>query len=105
MVASFSNGDPPLTLFGDGVTNIYSESWQPGVVQPNMSVTIRANAPNYPEASLVLTGNVEPNVAPVSEPGWNGEQFQSATGRAAGSRNGGRTLSARIWRANQFRLE
>jgi uncharacterized protein (TIGR03437 family) len=65
VVASFSNGDVPLRLYGDGVTNIYSDTWQPGVVEPNMSVTIRANAPTYPEASMVLTGNVEPNVAPV----------------------------------------
>jgi uncharacterized protein (TIGR03437 family) len=65
VVASFSNGDPPLTLSGDGVTNVYTESWQPGNVQPNMAVTLRANVAPYPEASMVLTGNVEPNVAPV----------------------------------------
>lgn len=65
VVAEFSNGDPPLTLAGDGVTDVYTESWQPGVAQPNMSVTIRANVSPYPEASLVLTGNVESNVAPI----------------------------------------
>jgi uncharacterized protein (TIGR03437 family) len=65
VVATFSNGDSPLTLAGDGVSDIYADSWQPGVAQPNMSVTIRASAAPYPEASLVLTGNMEPNVAPV----------------------------------------
>ena len=65
VVAEFSNGDPPLTLSGDGSSNIYTESWQPGVVQQNMSVTIRADAAPYDEAVLTLTGNVEMKVAPV----------------------------------------
>lgn len=65
VVAEFSNGDPPLTLSGDGTSNIYTESWQPGVVQQNMSVTIHANVAPYVEAVLTLTGNVEMNAAPV----------------------------------------
>ncbi len=65
VVAEFSNGDPPLTLSGDGSSDIYTESWQPGVVQQNMSVTIRANVAPYTEAVVTLTGNVEMNVAPV----------------------------------------
>ena len=70
VVAEFSNGDPPLTLSGDGVTDIYTESWQPGVVQQNMSVTIRANVTPYPEASMVLTGNVEANVTGAQPRGY-----------------------------------
>ena len=65
VVAEFSNGDPPLTLAGDGSSDIYTESWQPGVVQQNMSVTIRADVAPYAEAVLTLTGNVEMNIAPV----------------------------------------
>jgi uncharacterized protein (TIGR03437 family) len=65
LVAEFSNGDPPLSLSGDGVSDIYTESWQPGVVEQNMSVTIHANVAPYSEAVLTLTGNVETNVAPV----------------------------------------
>jgi uncharacterized protein (TIGR03437 family) len=65
VVAEFSNGDPPLSLSGDGTSDIYTESWQPGVVQQNMSVTIHANVAPYSEAVLTLTGSVEANVAPV----------------------------------------
>ncbi len=68
--ASFSNGDPPLSLAGDGVSNTYAASWQPGSVNPEMTVTVAALADPLPQATAVFLGGVNPNAAspPVLSP-------------------------------------
>lgn len=68
--ASFSNGDPPLSLVGDGVSNNYSASWQPGSVNPEMTVTVQALADPLPQATAVFLGGVNPNAStpPVLSP-------------------------------------
>ena len=65
VVATFSNGDPSLTLAGDGTTNSYLETWQPSSAAPNISVTLRASAPPLQPAVQVLAGTVENGVAPI----------------------------------------
>ena len=65
VVATFSNGDPSLTLAGDGISNTYVETWQPSSAASNMSVTLRVSAPAFPPAVIVLTGTVEAGTAPV----------------------------------------
>lgn len=42
VVASFSNGDPPLTLRADGDSGAYSADWQPGAPADNINIVIRA---------------------------------------------------------------
>jgi len=65
VVASFSNGDPPLTLAGDGFSNLYSATWQP-IAQVNpMAITIRAQTPGLPDAVIPLTGGITPNAVPI----------------------------------------
>src|SRR5205085_2224370 len=64
VVASFSNGDPPLTLQGDQQTSSYSATWQPGIILPQMTVTIRATAPTFPQASAQFIGAVNQNPLP-----------------------------------------
>jgi uncharacterized protein (TIGR03437 family) len=62
VVASFSNGDPPLTLHRTGATSgAYSATWQPGTVMPGMTVSIRAAAGALGVATADLNGNVAAN--------------------------------------------
>jgi uncharacterized protein (TIGR03437 family) len=65
VVASFSNGDPPLSLTGDRLTGTYSATWQPGKVASSMTVTALATAGTLAPASAQLIGGVNPNSAPT----------------------------------------
>ena len=44
IVASFSNGDFPLTLFPDPVQNLYSAVWQPGSSASSTTITFTAES-------------------------------------------------------------
>lgn len=65
VVASFSNGDAPLTLRGDGQGATYSATWQPSAATSQMSVSIEANAAPLQAASMQLVGGVSQNTALV----------------------------------------
>jgi uncharacterized protein (TIGR03437 family) len=65
VVASFSNGDPPITLLGDGQSPFYSATWQPGNASTNVSVTLDAAAPGLASASAQLAGGVNTNATPA----------------------------------------
>jgi large repetitive protein len=65
VVASFSNGDPPLTLRSDTQMGAYSATWQAGVVTQQMVVTIHAEAGSLQPATAQLIGTISPNTAPV----------------------------------------
>jgi uncharacterized protein (TIGR03437 family) len=70
VVASFSNGDPPLSLDSDdAVAGVYAATWQPGAVSPQMNVTISAFTSEYAEAKMVLAGGVQQNAAPTLDEG------------------------------------
>lgn len=87
VVASFSNGDAPLTLPGDHTTNIYSSTWQPGAVFPEMTVTIQASASSLPQAVQQFTGGVNQNTTPAPSLIANGALnifFDTPTANAAG---------------------
>ncbi len=62
-VASFSNGDPPLSLSGDQQTPVYSATWQPSNALPQMSVTVRASAPSLQTSTAQFVGAVNSNPA------------------------------------------
>ncbi len=63
VVASFSNGDPPLTLPGDQTSNLYSATWQPSAVIPSMTVTVHGASAGgaLQPATQVFPGAVEAN--------------------------------------------
>jgi uncharacterized protein (TIGR03437 family) len=63
--ASFSNGDPPLTLRADPQAGVYSATWQAGAVSPQMVVTVHGDAGSLQPATVQLTGTINPNTAPV----------------------------------------
>jgi len=65
VVASFSNGDPPLPLAGDQATNVYSATWQPGAVVPSMTVTVNASSGTLQPAMAQFVGGVNPNTSPA----------------------------------------
>jgi uncharacterized protein (TIGR03437 family) len=65
VIASFSNGDPPLSLLSSGTDGNYSATWQPGAAVPQMNVTIRATAGSLTSASSVIIGDITQNTVPT----------------------------------------
>ncbi len=64
VIASFSNGDPALSLLGDNEGN-YSATWQPGTTSAGMQVTVRAAAGLLDPATVQISGSISQNQAPV----------------------------------------
>ena len=83
VVASFSNGDPPLSLRGDGQNGTYSATWQAGTVTPRMVVTLQAVAGTLQPATAQLTGGVSQNQAPVLAKGGTVNAFYRTSGALA----------------------
>jgi uncharacterized protein (TIGR03437 family) len=81
VIASFSNGDAPLTLRGDG-SGSYSSTWQPGVVSQQMVVTLNAAAGALPAATAKLVGGITQNQAPVLAPGGTLNNLNPVIGAA-----------------------
>jgi large repetitive protein len=80
VVASFSNGDAPISLRGDGQNGTYSATWQPGSVSSQMVVTLNATAGTFQPASMQLTGGITQNQAPVLAPGGTVNAFYRVSG-------------------------
>jgi uncharacterized protein (TIGR03437 family) len=72
VVASFSNGDAPLSLRASGQNGTYSATWQPGAVTPQMVVTFSATAGTLRAATAQLTGGIGANQALVPSLTLNG---------------------------------
>ena len=69
IVATFSNGDPPLILtLADPGHALYSGTWTPRKSAAQITINAEASAPGLPAASIQLTGVVTPNSAPVLTP-------------------------------------
>jgi uncharacterized protein (TIGR03437 family) len=68
MVASFSNGDPPLSLLSDRATGAYSATWQPRAAAAQTAITVRASGGTLQPAMAQFNGAVGPNTAPVLFP-------------------------------------
>jgi hypothetical protein len=83
MVATFSNGDPPLPLtLADTVKGIYSGTWTPRSATPQMTVVAHASAPGYPNATAQVAGATVPNAAPVLTPHGTLHSFDPLVGAA-----------------------
>ncbi len=66
VVASFSNGDPPLRLIlSDPATGSYSSTWVPQQSNSQVTISSQATAPDLQAATATLNGTVTPNLAPV----------------------------------------
>jgi adhesin/invasin len=84
-VATFSNGDPALTLnLIDPTHGIYSGTWIPNAVSGQMSVTVGVTAPGVAAASATVSGQVIPNAAPVLNSGGTLNVFNPLLGGPVG---------------------
>ena len=69
VVATFSNGDPPLILAAaDTTTGTYSGTWTPRATAQQIAITVNATAPPLPSATTQIAGQVTPNAAPLLNP-------------------------------------
>lgn len=67
VVASFSNGDPTLSLPPDTPPGTYSAVWQPGVVSAQTAITETATAGSLQPATSKLLGGVTATANPAPE--------------------------------------
>jgi uncharacterized protein (TIGR03437 family) len=66
VVATFSNGDPPLPLnLSDIRSGLYAGTWTPRKTAQQTTITMRAAAPGFATITTQLAGSVTPNVAPL----------------------------------------
>jgi uncharacterized protein (TIGR03437 family) len=66
VVAAFSNGDPPLALIpADTSTGTYSGTWTPRATAQQVTIVTTASATGFPTATMQISGQVTPNVAPI----------------------------------------
>ncbi len=66
VVASFSNGDPPLPLrLADPAAGVYSATWAPVGSARQLTITATASAPDFAPATAELIGAVTANRAPA----------------------------------------
>jgi uncharacterized protein (TIGR03437 family) len=65
VIASFSNGDSPVSLASNGQGASYSATWQPGTSSSQMLVTLNATAGTLAPASMQLAGGIAQNLALV----------------------------------------
>jgi uncharacterized protein (TIGR03437 family) len=66
VIASFSNGDPPLMLSNVYNSNgLFAGTWTPRSIGPQVTITSIATAPNLSPVSTQITGEVTVNTAPI----------------------------------------
>jgi uncharacterized protein (TIGR03437 family) len=88
MVATFSNGDPPLPLQAtDSTSGVYSGTWTPRTPSPQITISARASASGFATATAQLVGQVSPNAAPVLTPHGTLHVFDPLVGGALGPGN------------------
>jgi len=91
IVATFSNGDPPLALnLADVRSGLYAGTWTPRKTSSQVSISARASAPGFPAVTAQLAGAVTPNAH--SEPQQHAASLQPPGGRGAGPGNAGADL-------------
>jgi uncharacterized protein (TIGR03437 family) len=72
VVASFSNGDPPLRLAGDPYSTSFSATWQPGSGAQTVTVRVQATFGILTPASVQIAGNLSANSTPAPSLGIGG---------------------------------
>jgi uncharacterized protein (TIGR03437 family) len=81
LVATFSNGDPPLPLaLADPTKGLYSGTWTPRKAVAQMTVIAHASAAGYPDATAQVVGAATPNAAPVLTPHGTLHSFNPLVG-------------------------
>ena len=81
VVATFSNGDPPLLLtMVDGSTATYSGTWTPRAASQATTISATATAPGFTASSIRMSGQVRPNSAPSIVPNGVTDIFNPVIG-------------------------
>src|SRR5262249_53055179 len=81
--ATFSNGDPALGLpLVNSAQGLYSATWTPRKALPQMTISVRASANGFPDATTVLQGTSVPNAAPILTPHSTLHVFDPLVGSA-----------------------
>ena len=65
VVASFSNGDPPLKLAVDPYSTLFTSTWQPGKAGEAVTVRIDASSGALTPAFVQVAGNLNANTSPA----------------------------------------
>jgi uncharacterized protein (TIGR03437 family) len=83
VVATFSNGDPPLSMnIADSVGGVYSGTWTPRKSSSQVTVQARAKAVGFADATTQIAGAVVPNAAPALNPHGTLHSFAPKVGAA-----------------------
>ncbi len=83
VVATFSNGDPPLALTGSNPTSgVYSATWTPRSAASQVVISAKASAAGLAPATATITGQVAPNNAPLLTPNATLHVFDPLVGGA-----------------------
>jgi len=83
VVATFSNGDPPLILAPQDTTSgVYSGTWTPHRSAAQVTVKASASVQGLTPATIQISGAVDPNAVPVIDPGGTVHAFTPLSGAA-----------------------
>jgi uncharacterized protein (TIGR03437 family) len=88
MVATFSNGDPPLQLAPvDTSKGQYSGTWTPRKSSGQTTIIAHASATGYTATTVQIAGKVIPNAAPALAPNGTFDVFHPQVGAGLGPGN------------------
>lgn len=88
VVATFSNGDPPLALSPiDSISGNYSATWTPRSTSGQVTILARGVATGFPAATTQITGSVTANAAPLLTPHGTLHAFAPLVGASLGPGN------------------
>ncbi len=83
VVATFSNGDPPLALSqANAASGLYSGTWTPRNSSAQVTINARATAAGLTAATAQIAGSVLPNIAPVLTPNGTVQPYNPQIGGA-----------------------
>jgi uncharacterized protein (TIGR03437 family) len=85
VVATFSNGDPPLSLKPvDLSSGVFSATWTPRSTSSQVTIAATATAPGFAPVTALITGQVSANAAPLLTPNGTLHVFAPAVGASLG---------------------
>jgi uncharacterized protein (TIGR03437 family) len=83
IVATFSNGDPPLALaLVNSSQGLYSGTWSPANPSSQVTIDVTASAPGFAAVTNPLSGAVVPNAVPLLTPNGTLHSFNPLIGGA-----------------------
>lgn len=81
VVATFSNGDPPLILAPqDATSGLFNGTWTPHGSGAQVTVKASGSAPSLISAAIQISGAVDPNAVPTINPGGTVHAFTPQSG-------------------------